>query len=130
MPKFLLLTLGTMACALLVAQAGCVTPRSRPLASFAPMGVAGADSASETRAECRRMRDRSLLSGAGAGAAAALASGLGAVAIPVDREGVEIGLGVASAVTAAVAAGLALLSTSYGGALDTHCSPWPNEGRP
>lgn len=109
---------------LLVLLGGCMTPQSRPLSSLsgAPMATA---SSSETRAECRRMRDRSIFATAGGAAAGALASGLGGVAIPVERRGVELGLGVASALTAAAAAGLALLSASYQGALDSHCSPWP-----
>jgi hypothetical protein len=115
---------------MLVLLGACVTPQSRPLSSYsgAPMAMVD-DGAHETRAECRRMRDRSIVATAGGAAAGALASGLGGAAIPIDRDGVELSLGVASAVTAALGAGLALLATSYQGALDVHCSPWPGAGR-
>lgn len=103
----------------------CVTPHSRPLASYAVPAATGQDDASETRAECRRLRDRSMLSGAGSATAGALASGLAAMAGPVERERWERGLNVAAAVTAALGAGLAILSTSYGGVHDAHCTPWP-----
>lgn len=104
---------------------GCVTPQSRPLASFGGPPMSSPSAMAETRAECHRLRERSFMTGAGASAAAALASSLGAVSLPVDRDGVELGLTVGAAVVAAVSAGLALLSTSYSGAMDAHCTPWP-----
>jgi hypothetical protein len=110
----------------------CITPHTRPLASYSgdvpALGIG--DEMRETRAECRHLRDRSLLTGAGSAAAGALASGLSAVALPVDRQGIELGLNVTAAVSAGLAAGLALLSTSYSGAMDSHCTPWPAVPRP
>lgn len=111
--------------------AGCITPRSAPLEPRPGFSAKSIDaSTAETLAECRRMRDRGILTGAGSAGAGALSAGLGALAIPADRERLQLGLGVGAAVTAAVGAGLALLSTQYGGAVKAHCSPWPAAGGP
>jgi hypothetical protein len=109
---------------------GCITPRSAPLEPRPGISAKSIDaSTAETLAECRRMRDRGILTGAGSAGAGALSAGLGALAIPADRERLQLGLGVGAAVTAAVGAGLALLSTQYGGAVKAHCSPWPVSAR-
>lgn len=111
----------------LAMAAGCVTPSTQPMASHPGFSVR-TEAAAETLAECRRMRDRSMWTAAGSAAAGALAGGLGAVALPVDRKRVELGLGLASALTAGVGAGLALLSSRYSSAQDEHCTPWPRPG--
>jgi hypothetical protein len=131
-PTGLALMVLPLASLYLAIGSACITPHTRPLASYSgdvpALGIG--DEMRETRAECRHLRDRSLLTGAGSAAAGALASGLSAVALPVDRQGIELGLNVTAAVSAAVAAGLALLSTSYSGAMDAHCTPWPAVPRP
>lgn len=84
-----------------------------------------ASGTTETRAECRQMRDRAFLTAALGSGAAAVATGIGGLALPFNDRGLQLGFGIASVLTAAAGATLALLSTSYQGTLDTHCNPWP-----
>lgn len=108
---------------------GCIAPQTRPV-SFYTGQVAEDAAAAETRAECRRLRDRSWWTAAGAAAAGSLAAGMGGVRELDHGPRVELALGITGIAVAAVGAGLALMSTSYQGALDAHCSPWPAESAP